>query len=1085
MRPRKHAVDAADWRAIASLGEQLVSANSLAAQRDRITTLTVQMVRGNVDVWLHEDLFRLPGHSAPRLFPRKPRSEAMLRAFTQGKSYTRKPGRGSTGRKAVAAVPLVDQGLILGVLQVTRPAGPAFEPGELGLLDSIAGVGAVGLYAALRVEIERFRLGELNLVRQVSAEIATVLQLDELARRVCDLIQQTFNYYYVAIFTLRPGEERLRFRSSARSGQAGRRSQPLALDVSIGQGLIGSAASAGQVINVPDVRADPRYRFLPPLPATKSEVAIPLKLENRVLGVLDVQSDRLRAFHPNDVLVLEALADNVARAIESARLYGDVRRRADHLAFLADVSRSVTSTLELRQMMADTAGLVRERFGYQHVSLFTVHPNRRLIEFEAGSGRRSGALEGYSIALDDDRGIIPWVAREAKTVLANDVSEEARYRSSPLPPRNTRSELAVPLVFGERVLGVLDIQSERRNAFTEEDQLMFEAVAGTIAAAIRNADLYRSEQWRRQVADSLREVAGLLSRHVGVDEALQALLKELERNLPVDVSVIWLMDHRGLYVAAVHGADPESIERALVGSPGLKPLLDETLSSSRAVVRRPNDPMWPSGLAAGFSSEYSSLAVPMRVGDKPIGLIALAHHERGRYGHEASGIVETFANYAAVSIENSRLYDAAQEQAYASAALLQIAQAVASPQSIEEVLATVVRTMPILLGASAVALYGWDAGRRCYLPRAQYGLDEAARADMWNGELKEGEFPLLDAARVQVEATACALESLSQPQSWKSLEPAGQPDHGLIRGRRLLIAVPVAIKNEALGVLLVAEGGGARALRSRRLEIIQGIAQQVAMALQDDLLQSQTVMHERLETEVQLARQIQRTFIPEHLPTREGWELSARWETARQVGGDFYDVLELPNGKLGLFVADVADKGMPAALFMALTRTVFRAAVSESDSPAEVMRRMNALLYPDSGQGMFVTAIYGVLDPTNGAFTYASAGHSPPLWIRPGGAAENLNRTMIALGILDSPASAELTIHVHAGESLLLYTDGLTEAFSPEGELFGEGHLFGCVNREPVQSADELISRIQSDLQTFVGTEGLADDLTMLVVRRR
>ncbi len=557
MRRSKHAVDASDWRAIANLGEQLVSAHSLAAQHERITSLTRQMVRGNVDVWLHEDLFRLPGHSAPRLFPRKPRSESMLRAFSQRKAHTRKPGRGSASHKAVAAIPIIDQGLILGVLQVTRPAGPAFEASEIGLLESIAGVGAVGLYAALRVEVERFRLGELNLVRQVSAEIATVLQLDELARRVCELIRRTFNYYYVAIFTLRPDEARLRFRSSARSGQGGRQTQPLALDVNLGQGLIGSAAASGKVLNVPDVRSDPRYRFLKPLPATRSEVVIPLKLEERVLGVLDVQSDKVGAFHPNDVLVLEALADNVARAVESARLYSDVRRRAEQLAFLAEVSRSVTSTLELRQMMEDTAGLVRERFGYQHVSLFSVHPNRRLIEFEAGSGKRSRALEGYSIPLEDAHGIIPWVAREGKTVLANDVSQEARYRSSPLPPKNTRAELAVPLVFGDRVLGVLDIQSERRNAFSEDDQLMFEAVAGTIAASIRNADLYRSEQWRRQVADSLREVAGLLSRHVGVEEALQALLQELERNLPVEVSVIWLMGQRGLYVAAVHGADPE------------------------------------------------------------------------------------------------------------------------------------------------------------------------------------------------------------------------------------------------------------------------------------------------------------------------------------------------------------------------------------------------------------------------------------------------------------------------------------------------------------------------------------------------
>ncbi len=177
------------------------------------------MVRGNVDVWLHEDLFRLPGHSGPRLFPAEAtQREPCCGRSTRRKAYTRKPGRASASHKAVAAIPIMDQGLILGVLQVTRPGGPAFEASEIGLLESIAGVGAVGLYAALRVEVERFRLGELNLVRQVSAEIATVLQLDELARRVCELIRRTFNYYYVAIFTLRPDEERLRFRSSARFG---------------------------------------------------------------------------------------------------------------------------------------------------------------------------------------------------------------------------------------------------------------------------------------------------------------------------------------------------------------------------------------------------------------------------------------------------------------------------------------------------------------------------------------------------------------------------------------------------------------------------------------------------------------------------------------------------------------------------------------------------------------------------------------------------------------------------------------------------------------------------------------------------
>src|SRR5690606_37415822 len=111
-----------------------------------------------------------------------------------------------------------------------------------------------------------------------------------------------------------------------------------------------------------------------------------------------------------------------------------------------------------------------------------------------------------------------------------------------LPPKNIKSELCVPLIFNEKVIGLLDIQSDKKNVFTEDDQVMFEAVADTMAAAIRNADLYRSEQWRRQIADSLREVAGLVSSNVGVDEVLQTSLAEIERNLPVDISAIWLLE---------------------------------------------------------------------------------------------------------------------------------------------------------------------------------------------------------------------------------------------------------------------------------------------------------------------------------------------------------------------------------------------------------------------------------------------------------------------------------------------------------------------------------------------------------------
>ncbi|HEX2696322.1 MAG TPA: GAF domain-containing protein, partial [Anaerolineales bacterium] len=191
----------ADWREIASLGEQLVNITSLPAQRDRIVGMTSRLVPGKVDVWLNESLFRLPDWKAKRSFPPEPRSAEMRRAFDRRKPFIKKALKKDRIKKTIAAIPIQDQGFLLGILQVTRPKGPDFEKEEIELIESITSIVAVGLYASHRAEVERFRRGQFNLVGEVSAQIANVLDLDELSRRVTELIQKTFNYYYVAIFT--------------------------------------------------------------------------------------------------------------------------------------------------------------------------------------------------------------------------------------------------------------------------------------------------------------------------------------------------------------------------------------------------------------------------------------------------------------------------------------------------------------------------------------------------------------------------------------------------------------------------------------------------------------------------------------------------------------------------------------------------------------------------------------------------------------------------------------------------------------------------------------------------------------------
>jgi phosphoserine phosphatase RsbU/P len=1080
-----------DWRDIASLGEQIVSATSLNAQRDYIIGMTSRLVKGNVDVWLDEKIFRLPNLEEGKLFPEQPELRGMQQALKMGKVRTKqRRSKNSTAHETWAAVPLLEQGVVLGALQVSRKNGPEFKQAELDLLERLAGAVAVNLVVSHRFAVERFRLNQLNLVREVSAQIANALSVNELAGRVTELIQQTFHYYYVAIFTLQDDLPALRFRSSAMSkipSQAGmphkgKRKTKVALEVEIGQGLIGEAVASGERVLVEDVQNDPRYRFIDALPETRSEVVLPLKIEGRVLGVLDVQSDQLNAFHPNDLLILEALADTIARAVEGARLYSDLRRRANQLALIAEVSKSVSSSLDLFTLMESVASLIHDGFGYPHINLFTVHHNRRLIVFVAGSGERKDGSSRYTLSLDDSQGIIPSVARQGHTILARDVKKDKRYRPLPLLPENTRSELCVPLIYRDKVVGILDIQSDKVNAFSQDDRMIFEAVADNIATAIHNVDLYRSEQWRRQVADSLREVAGLVSADAGVDNVLEAILSELDRNLPIDISAIWLLEDDELYLAACHNCDEDVLEQTLYGSPDAYTGLTNALYSDRPLIRKPTDPVWVTGLAAGFDQNYSGLAAPLRVGDQPYGVITLAHSTPGRYGHEAQAMTTTFASYAAVAIENARLYDTAQEQAYASAALLQVAQAVVSLNDLDEILGTIIRIMPILVGVESAALYQWDSEKDIFRPSQQYGLEEEEENTFWARSFAPGEFAVLDSCRSSNSLMACQLNGQRGFSAWLSLDPNQEVNLG--NPSAFLFAVPIAVKEDLYGVMLIEEAPGGLRFRARRLEIITGIAQQAALAIQNDRLQKEMVVRERLETEVQLARQIQQTFIPDSLPQFSEWELAARWKTARQVGGDFYDVFDLPDKRLGLVIADVADKGVPAALFMALTRTLVRAAVTELESPARAMERVNDLLIPDTRQGMFVTAVYAVLDMEKSELTYVNAGHNPPLWVRHDGNIERLTRTAIALGVVTGEPVEQQTIKFASGDNLLLYTDGLTESFNDEGVFFGEDRLLEAIKSSHCSSASDLLDVVEKSLLNFVQDVPPADDLTMLVLRR-
>jgi serine phosphatase RsbU (regulator of sigma subunit) len=242
------------------------------------------------------------------------------------------------------------------------------------------------------------------------------------------------------------------------------------------------------------------------------------------------------------------------------------------------------------------------------------------------------------------------------------------------------------------------------------------------------------------------------------------------------------------------------------------------------------------------------------------------------------------------------------------------------------------------------------------------------------------------------------------------------------------------------------------------------------------------IMRRSIEQELRMARDIQRALLPKDSPQLDSWKISHRYLPAREVGGDFYDFLELPDGRLGLVVGDATGHGMPAALVMATARSMLRAVAQASDSPGEVLRRTNDPLVMDIPPNMFVTCFYGILDPSSGRLVYANAGHDLPYLRRGGGDAEELRARGMPLGIMPGMSYEEKEILLEAGDSALLYSDGLVEAHDPKGEMFGFPRLRALI----VEHGDEekpLVDSLLEELYSFTD-EGWEqeDDITLLTL---
>lgn len=304
-----------------------------------------------------------------------------------------------------------------------------------------------------------------------------------------------------------------------------------------------------------------------------------------------------------------------------------------------------------------------------------------------------------------------------------------------------------------------------------------------------------------------------------------------------------------------------------------------------------------------------------------------------------------------------------------------------------------------------------------------------------------------------------------------------------ILGLRSILCVPITIKRRFIGLVYVDNRLHVGLFNEGHRDLLAAFASQAAIAIDNARLYEVAVEKGRMEKELQMAKEIQRGWLPQNLPHIPGYDLAGDWRSAREVAGDFYDCFELKHGDWGLVIADVSDKGAPAALFMAVSRSLIRSAALMHDDPAAALRQTNLNILNDTESGMFVTVYYTILHP-GGRITGLNAGHNLPLLVRASdGSHEFLPRGGRPLGWFEELPVTPVELQLQPGDVLVYYTDGLTEAENTAREAFGEERLVEVVTAVADHPADVILRTVTASALKFMGSAPPFDDMTLLVVR--
>lgn len=757
----------------------------------------------------------------------------------------------------------------------------------------------------------------------------------------------------------------------------------------------------------------------------------------------------------------------------------DTRRlRLSALQRLQRISAEMISELELDPLLESIMRGAADLLNAYYSHLYRYHRERDVLVSWIPLELPEGA-----VALELDRG-----EGAAGTVLATgrplrvDDYDSWEGRTDKWPRGATGPTLQVPVRHGHRFLGVLTVgRRPGEQHFSPTDQELFELFANQAAVAITNARLYRDAKRSGEEFAKLYDTSLDIASELELEPVLKAILQRATELLdartanlrtyrPEKDRLVPILPYRQYGPLSEIEIAPGEAVSGKVFSSG-KPLAIDDYDSWEG-----RSDKYPTGLFARV------MAVPLKRGEKVTGVLAADRTaDKPPFSEQDVRLLSLFANQAALAIANAQLYDEAKRRGREFSHLFDTSLDITAKLDLKEVLESVIRRTSDLVEAQEGEVVVYDEDQGVITDFLSIGLSTVGLTPEAHptGEAPSG----LDGYVIR-ERKPIRIEDYDH---WPGRLP--ETPIGLIGP---MIGVPIIHQDRILGSLSLARAGGEPPFTEEDERRLLLFANQAAVAIQnarqvEELrrLHEERLATERLNAQLETAKAVQTGLLPAHPPTLTGWDVATRWRPALQIGGDFYDFIDLGDGYWGIVVGDVADKGIPAAIFMSVALSMIRSHSGGTREPQEVMRQVNERMVSGSNSGIFVTAVYAIVRAGGSTISVCSAGHNPVLIRRAGGDVEVVSVAGTVLGVEADSNLQHAQVELAPGDVAVLYTDGVTEAMDPDGVPFGQERLEKLLASALPDSAEGICQALVQAVTTHAGGAEQSDDITHIVLRAR